>query len=357
MNMGAQAEPTQFRLVCIGTDDDYTPVHIRKWMETQPLEGLEIAVEYDSELSIGLERLDGGDVDLIAISAQTWHASENVENCVVAAAIPRRDENHILVAHDRPTHLPHKSIILAENRLQRRQLRRYRPDFRVLDPMAFADMAGLTPSTESKLAFQSWMEDLRASKIITGYVTERHLFALANIDARRHMLMTNSREGAARFVPSPLQGLTLLISREGFPKSLSEKIGDSESMTAWNCEQIILNKIDPEYRDRVGLLVRHRQISSLLNQAEEEKDLLRSTNLLDGEGEIIDKSSMVEILLETVGVSGNRTMLVEKLVPMEDVAIHARLLATEWNDMLKVVTMEHEEDIRLGPARPPFLEL
>tara|TARA_Y100001934_G_C12038403_1_gene624831 strand:- start:81 stop:752 length:672 start_codon:yes stop_codon:yes gene_type:complete len=223
--------------------------------------------------------------------------------------------------------------------------------------MAFADMAGLTPSTESKLAFQSWMEDLRASKIITGYVTERHLFALANIDARRHMLMTNSREGAARFVPSPLQGLTLLISREGFPKSLSEKIGDSESMTAWNCEQIILNKIDPEYRDRVGLLVRHRQISSLLNQAEEEKDLLRSTNLLDGEGEIIDKSSMVEILLETVGVSGNRTMLVEKLVPMEDVAIHARLLATEWNDMLKVVTMEHEEDIRLGPARPPFLEL
>ena len=169
--------------------------------------------------------------------------------------------------------------------------------------------------------------------------------------------MTNSREGAARFVPSPLKGLTLLISREGFPKSISEQIGDSESMTAWNCEQIILNQINPEYRDRVGLLVRHRQIPSLLNQAEEEKDLLRSTNLLDGEGDIIDKSSMGEILLETVGISGVRTMLVEKLVPMEDVAIHARLLATEWNDMLKVVTMEHAEDIRLGPARPPFLEL
>ena len=33
------------------------------------------------------------------------------------------------------------------------------------------------------------------------------------------MLQTNSRDGAARFIPSPLQGLTLLISREGFSEN------------------------------------------------------------------------------------------------------------------------------------------
>ena len=159
--------------------------------------------QFDNDLSNGLTMLDNGDVDLIGISAQTWYACEKPEHMVVSTAIPRRDENHILVADDRPHHLPHKSIILAENRLQRRQLRRYRADFRVLDPMAFADMASLTPNTDSKLAFQSWMEDLRATKIITGYVTERHLFSLANVDARRHMLQTNSREGATRFIPSP----------------------------------------------------------------------------------------------------------------------------------------------------------
>ena len=42
--MGAEAESNHIRLVCIGEDDDYTPTHIRKWMETQPLEGIEITV-------------------------------------------------------------------------------------------------------------------------------------------------------------------------------------------------------------------------------------------------------------------------------------------------------------------------
>ena len=355
--MEAEAESNRIRLLCIDDDDDYASTHIKKWMETQPLEEIEIIVGFESELSNGLVKLDNGDVDLMAISAQAWFANENRGNTVVATAIPRRDENHILVANDRPHHLPHKSIILAENRLQRRQLRRYRSDFRVLDPMAFADMANLTPNTNSKLEFQSWMEDLRATKIITGYVTERHLFSKANIDSRRHMLHTKSREGAARFIPSPLQGLTLLISREGFPKSLSEKIGDFESMTAWTCEQIILEEIDSELHDRIGILVRHRQIPSLLNQADEEKDLLRSTSLLDGEGNIIDKTSMVEILLEILDKKGERTLLLEKLVAIEDVTIHTRLMIAEWKSMLKAVTMEHEEDIRLGPARPAFMDL
>ena len=154
------------------------------------------------------------------------------------------------------------------------------------------------------------------------------------------------------FHPSPLQGLTLLISREGFLKTLSDQIGDSESLTAWTCEHIILNEINPEIHDRVGILVRHRQIPSLLNQADEEKDLLRSTSLLDGEGEIIDKTSLVEILLELVGKTGGKTLLLEKLVPLEDATTHARLMVADWNRMLKTVTMEHPEDIRLGPARP-----
>jgi|TARA_B100001741_G_scaffold284869_1_gene260704 hypothetical protein len=357
MNMGAEAESEHIRLVCIGNNDDFAPVHVQKWLETQPLDDIDIIVHFETDLSNGLMMLDNGEVDLIAISARAWYSSKRPGFAVVATAIPRRDENHILVADDRPHHLPHKSIILAENRLQRRQLRRYRSDFRVLDPMAFADMANLTPNTDSKLEFQSWMEDLRATKIITGYVTERHLFSIANVDARRHMLQTNSREGATRFIPSPFQGLTLLVSREGFPKSLSDQIGDSESMTAWNCEQIILDQIKPELRDRVGLLVRHRQIPSLLNQADEEKDLLRSTSLLDGEGDIIDNTSMVEILLEVVGKTGEKTLLLEKLVSIDDASTHARLMVAEWNSMLKIVTMEHAEDIRLGPARPAFLDL
>ena len=144
------------------------------------------------------------------------------------------------------------------------------------------------------------------------------------------MLMTDAREDSARFLPSPLHGLTLLISRKGFPKSLAERIGDAESLTAWACEEVILKQIDPELMDRVGIIVRHRQISSLLNQAEREKDLLRSTSLLDGEGDVIDTMSMVEILIEIVGRTGERTLLLERLDHKEDAVTHARLLVVEW---------------------------
>ena len=169
--------------------------------------------------------------------------------------------------------------------------------------------------------------------------------------------MTDSKDHSTRFVPSPLQGLTLLVSRKGFPTSLSERIGDAESMTAWICEKIILEQIDPDIRDRVGMIVRHRQIPSLLNQAEQEKDLLRSTSLLDAEGDVIDTNSMVEIILEIVGRTGERTLMLERLFEKGEETVHSRLLVAEWKEMLERVTSEHAEDIRLGPARPAFLDL
>jgi hypothetical protein len=67
--------------------------------------------------------------------------------------------------------------------------------------------------------------------------------------------------------------------------------------------------------------------------------------------------SMVEILIEIIGRTGERTLLVEKLVEKEMAVTHVRLTISEWQEMLNLVTQEHEEDIRLGPARPPFLDL
>ena len=355
--MGAEAEPTQIRLVCVGDDDVATGSHVRKWMETRPMEGIELDVQFDVELSAALETLENEGADLLAVSASKWYMIKGSPDTMVATALPRRNENHILVADDRISHLPRKSIILAKNRLQRRQLRRYRSDFRVLDPVAFADMIGREIPAKSGLGLLAWMEDLHATKMITGYVSEMHLFNSAKIDSRRHKLMTDSKENSARFLPSPLNGLTLLISRKGFPASLAEKIGDSESMTAWDCERTILDRIEPDIHDKIGMIVRHRQIPSLLNQAEKEKDLLRSTSLLNPEGDIIGDVSLVEILIEIIGRTGERTLLVEKLVEKEMAPTHARLVMSEWQDMLNLVTKEHEEDIRLGPARPPFLDL
>ena len=52
--MGAESDSNRIRLVCIGNEDDYTPTHVRKWMETEPLIDVEITVDFDSDLSNSL---------------------------------------------------------------------------------------------------------------------------------------------------------------------------------------------------------------------------------------------------------------------------------------------------------------
>jgi len=347
-------DSNKYHLACVGDEQSPTPYNVKKWLESQPLQDISITADYGIEIEAAIERLEEGEFDLIAVSASTWSQFQNASDVNVATALPRRDGNHILVASDRIHKLEHKSVILCQNKLQRRQLRRYRPDFRILKPSAFADLIGREIPADWGLELQEWMENLRSTKIITGYVTERHLFTLGNIDARRHILMTDSKEGANRFIPSPFQGLTLLISRHGFPPSITSQIGDEESMTAWMCEEIIKNDLDSSLHDRVGILVRFRQIPSLLNQADVEKDLLRSTSLLDTEGDVVSEKSMVEMLIEVLNRTGERTLLLERLSKKEDATINARIITSDWNSMYQTVTDENEEDPRLGPARPPF---
>ena len=52
--MGAEAEPTQIRLVCVGEEEAHTVSHVRKCMETRPLDDIEIDVQFDVGLSSGL---------------------------------------------------------------------------------------------------------------------------------------------------------------------------------------------------------------------------------------------------------------------------------------------------------------
>jgi hypothetical protein len=63
------------------------------------------------------------------------------------------------------------------------------------------------------------------------------------------------------------------------------------------------------------------------------------------------------VLLEAVGRNGTRTLLLERLLKRGAASTAVRLMLVEWDRMLQSVTMEHEEDVRLGAARPAFLDL
>jgi len=47
----------------------------------------------------------------------------------------------------------------------------------------------------------------------------------------------------------------------------------------------------------------------------------------------------------------------ERLLKRGAASTAVRLMLVEWDRMLQSVTMEHEEDVRLGAARPAFLDL
>ena len=66
---------------------------------------------------------------------------------------------------------------------------------------------------------------------------------------------------------------------------------------------------------------------------------------------------MVETIIEAIGRTGKKTLLLERINWKDRDTVHARLMATEWNEMFAIVTTENEDDPRMGPARPAFLDL
>ena len=121
--MEATATPEDIRLVVVQTEDSPTFTHVQKWIESQQTKGLNIEIESKDDLNSAIESLDEHNCDLLAIEAKLWHDyyPNNDGDYVVATALSRREENHILVASDRPAFLPHRSVILSTNKLQRRQ--------------------------------------------------------------------------------------------------------------------------------------------------------------------------------------------------------------------------------------------
>ena len=362
MEMTEPAKDQAVRIAIAATPHSATADHVRRWLSTAPAESAQASVEGHPDLASALASLDDFEADLVAVAAPEWfaiHPARDPAGLQVATALPRRDEHHVLIAEDRVDHLPHKAVILSRGRLARRQLRRYRADFRVLSPKAFADEYNLpSPVDLHGVELVDYLESLRGAGTIDGYVTSLHLYDESGIGGRRHRLFTDPKEvDDMRFLPSPLHGLTLLITRVGFPLGLAEELGDKESYTAWQCERILLFSQEPEHRDRIGMVVRHQQVASLLRRADEERDLLRAQALLDEEGEVRDYETKVEIIIEAVSRRGDRTLLHERLMPISEALPVTRVMAGEWQTMVGEIQAPHESHPRHGEARPPFMDL
>jgi len=314
-------------------------------------------------LEDALSMLDSGECDLVAAAALDLRAQGGLESGLeVIGGLALRDWNHIIVSDDRPSHLPHRAIVLAETRLQRRQLRRYRSDMRVRDATAHSALEEVDLPDEvaagDSVAFFEWAEGLRQAGDIDGYVIARHLHRLTGAKTRRHALSHDPKEDELiRFLPSPLAGMVVLIARTGFPLSITRELTDIEGTLAHELSTFLLDSIDEELHDRLGMMVRNRQPGPLLREAERRRDLLIQEVLKNLEGELVQKQPKVEICLELLDRRGRASVSMERLCDVDTAMQTARFMLGDWQKFLRITSEAQPELADSESATDPFLNL
>ena len=253
---------------------------------------LSIASVSTSDFSKAISMLSKGDVDILAIPAELLHGKQMemlAAGCeVVGARTPRRP-NLVLVSDNKLDYQPRFAIILAESALVRRQLRRARGGLRVLSPAAFASISEQTFPSGDSLEVARWMESLRESGEIDGFITSRAVFDSIGSPARRHALLPDPKDrGGTHFLPLPYADLVILLARKRFPSSILKRFSEAEGEACWYIQDQMISGLDEEMLQRVGILVRHRQVRSLMKQAEEQRDLTLEQACHDTEGEVTE---------------------------------------------------------------------
>jgi hypothetical protein len=254
-----------------------------------------------NSLTEGFEKLQNGETDLLLAAAiDISESGELEEGLMVVGALPLRDWNYVLVSENRPNHLPKNAIILSQNKLVRRQ-----------------------------------------SEDIDGYAIPRHIHRLAGFKTRRHALTQDAgEEELFRFLPLPHAGTIVIIGRTGFPRNRIASLLDQEAETSWQVNETLVKNMGPEIKNKVGILVRHRQPGTLIREAERRRDLLTRNALINPEGEITTDEVKIDIQIELVSHRGNSTISMQRIADLQDAVAVTNFLSDEWLKLVKLGTRE-----------------
>tara|TARA_B100000941_G_scaffold34945_1_gene20866 strand:- start:1814 stop:2884 length:1071 start_codon:yes stop_codon:yes gene_type:complete len=323
--------------------------------------GLDITSISTDSLTDGLGLLESGDADILALPGGVVHGNmmEILQSgCnVVGARTPVRPYP-VLVSDNKIQYQPKSAILLCDNKLNRRQVRRSRGGLRVLHPDAFASILGVEEGPSDPFMRAKWMENLRGAGEIDGFVIPRGIYDGANLVSRRHSLLPDGlNEGDPDFLPPAYSDLIVLVARNRFPKSISKEISEREGETCWWVQNSMLGSLDPEMLEKIGVLVRHRQVRSLIKQAEATRDLTLEQVCLDPDGEVIEDEVHVEIRLEFVSKDGARTVGLHRVIRHSDYERATIASLRDWETMIKEVSRDVPKDFHTDPESPPFISL
>lgn len=338
----------RFEIMVYPENGDGVSTHARKFIESSP-DNLQLIAKEVPDLSTAIELLLDGHADMVPVSGR-WLYDNRGNDFSSALVLPRREPTSVLVGEDKPEYIPKNGIIVADCELIRRQLLRLRPD---LDVRMIAEYEIKFEDIFNQV---NWLEELRVDNEINGYVTNRTLHSSLSTRVRRHTLGVQRQDDArSRFVPTPLEGYTILLTRSDFPASRFSKVIDFGASLSLRIEQSILDSIDKKIHDKIGLLVEQRKVRSILQDhgnrgrfldTESQIKEWKSFTNKEEESSTKDSDSRIDVILETLSKDGMVTTSIERIFPTDESHTGAQNLILTWEKLIQIAQEKPEEEKR-----------
>jgi len=341
-------EEDRFEILLCPEVGDGVSTHAKKFIDSSP-DGLNLIEKQVPHVETAIELLIDGHGDMVPVSANWWY-NNRVKGLSSNLVLPRREPTRVLVGEDKPEYIPKRGIIIADCDIVQRQLIRSRSDIKVMLP---EDLDGAPEDVFERV---EWLEGLMVDGEIDGYTTTRALHSSLPSRARRHTLgMQRQDDTRSRFIPVPLEGYTVLLTRDDFPISRFSKVIDAGAALSLRLEMTILDSIDENMLDKIGLMVEQRKVRTILTDVGNRGRTLGFENPLNEWKTFTsvsqtqgpkDSDPRIDIILETVSKDGMVTTSVERIFPLEESHSGAHNLVFNWNQLLMVMREVPEADKR-----------
>lgn len=223
-------------------------------------------------MEVAIETLKSGTADLLAMSIEQWK-SLDTDGLKISAFLPRREPTMVLVGDDKPEYLPLNATVICPKKLVKRQLLRMRPDLSVYQLDEFIDLNNIHDVDDE---FDNGkdlelLENMRIDGLIDGYVISRGQFSQIKTRVRRHTLGMQREKPSqeferSKFISPPLEGFTVLVSRDGFPTSAIKTLNDEAAETCYDIENSIFESLPDSLKQICGIYVEQKKLSTILKQ-------------------------------------------------------------------------------------------
>lgn len=341
-------EEDRFEILLCPEVGDGVSTHAKKFIDSSP-DGLNLIEKQVPHVETAIQLLIDGHGDIVPVSANWWY-NNRVKGLSSNLVLPRREPTRVLVGEDKPEYIPKRGIIIADCDIVKRQLIRSRKDIKVMLP------EDLGEAPEDVFERVEWLEKFRQDGDIDGYTTTRALHSSLPSRARRHTLgMQRQDDTRSRYIPVPLEGYTVLLTREDFPISRFSRVIDAGAALSLRLEMTILDSIEENMLDKIGLIVEQRKVRTILTDVGNRGRTLGFENPLtewktftsvsESQGPK-DSDPRIDIILETVSKDGMVTTSVERIFPLEESHSGAHNLVFNWNQLLMVMREVPEADKR-----------